>query len=242
MRSGNWIPLSKALLPSLPKDRPYSQIEAAYSLQVDYDSGNPVTISGYSYLWRWSRKKVKNFLIKMGIEIIYPENTSKKQNQRGQISIQIRDRKGTDKGQIRLIDSKDIQDFGNRKGTDKGQIRDRPGTSTKDPNPNPDTNLCPHQEIVELYHQILPELPGVKVWSEARRQQLFARWNSGITNEDGSPINSTDYWKGFFSHIRESEFLMGQSNGKPGQSPFRPDLEWMIKKANFIRIIEGKYH
>ena len=92
MRLGGWVPISKDFLKELPKDRPYTTLEAAFSLQVDYDKGRDVSIKGCSEQWQWSRKRVRNFLNRMGIEIIYPENTKIKQNQRGQIGLQIGDR------------------------------------------------------------------------------------------------------------------------------------------------------
>jgi hypothetical protein len=110
-------------------------------VSLDYDKGNPVTVSGYASRWGWSRKKVKRFLERVGAEISYPENTARKQNQKGQIRVQIRNRSGTDrvadKEQIRIIDSKWLADKRNRSGTDrvadKEQIRDRSGSATINP-------------------------------------------------------------------------------------------------------------
>jgi hypothetical protein len=48
MKHGNWIPLSKTLTKELPLDRPYSQVEAAFALQVDFDNERPVSIAGYA--------------------------------------------------------------------------------------------------------------------------------------------------------------------------------------------------
>ena len=132
MKNGNWRPLSKYLVEYFPKNRPYTKLEAAFCLQCDYDGHNEITVSGYSALWQWSRKKVNLFFEQMGIEIIYPENTQKKQNQKGQIRVQMRDRSGTDQGQIRLIDSSELQTKKNRQGTDEGQMRDRYGSTTID--------------------------------------------------------------------------------------------------------------
>ncbi|MFC1580038.1 hypothetical protein ACFL4N_03920 [Thermodesulfobacteriota bacterium] len=115
MKYGNWVPISKAFLKDLPHDRPYTELEAMYSLQVDYDQEQPVTISGYASLWRWSRGKVDRFLKRIDVEILYPEDTRKKQNQNGQIVIQKPDRKRTDNG----------HKASRKRGT------------TKDPNPNP---------------------------------------------------------------------------------------------------------
>ncbi len=112
MKAGNWVPISKAFAKHLPKGRAYSELEAIFSLQVDYDNGNKVTVSGYADLWGWSRNKVYSFLERLGVFIVYPNNTGKKQNQKGMLRAkrQPRDRPRTDKGQIRLIDSKWLGD------------------------------------------------------------------------------------------------------------------------------------
>jgi hypothetical protein len=136
VKGGGWIPISKFFLKDLPKNRPYTKLEAAYSLQIDYDKGNKVSVMGYSELWQWSRKRVYRFLKQMNVEITYPEDTKKKQNQKGflgvQIPTQIRDRYGADTGQIRLIDNKYLEDERDRYGADTGQIRGRSGSTTID--------------------------------------------------------------------------------------------------------------
>ena len=90
---------------------------------------------------------------------------------------------------------------------------------------------CPHQEIINLYHEILPELPQVKVWNETRQRLLRARWR-----EDPERQN-LDWWRQFFEYVRESDFLMGRVVGKDG-SFFQADLEWLIRPNNFVKVIE----
>ena len=113
-------------------DRPYTKLEAMVSLTFDYDQNNHVTVAGYASLWRWSRKKVAKFIDDAKAQINYPEETGKKQNQKGQIGLQIRDRSGTDKEQMILIDNKCLPTEKNRPGTDEEQIRNRSGSTTKD--------------------------------------------------------------------------------------------------------------
>jgi len=167
MRHGNWIPISKAFSKYLPKDRPYTEIEAAISIQLDYDNKKSVTVSGYAGLWRWSRNKVRNFLNRMGIEIRYPQKTSNKQNQKGQITIQIMDRKRTDKGQIRFIDHNNLPANRNRQRTDNGQKKDRSEDTTIYPNtkPNP-KEFSPNSDEFRLakllYDLILENDPKAK--------------------------------------------------------------------------------
>jgi hypothetical protein len=122
---GRWVPLHTGYTRYLPKDRPFTELEAAYSVQVDHDRQNAVTIMGYAKQWRWSRGKVVRFLLECGAQIMYPETTSRKQNQRGQIMIQTTSRDRTDGGQIKLINSNVIDDDTDRPRTDGEQMSSR---------------------------------------------------------------------------------------------------------------------
>ena len=88
----------------------------------------------------------------------------------------------------------------------------------------------PYQEILEKYHKQLPELPGVKVLSEARKRQLKARWLGDQKRQ------SVDYWDRLFAYIAKSDFLMGKS------TEWQANFDFIIKEANFIKIIEEAYH
>ena len=122
MKDGNWIPVSKALVKKLPKDRPFSEVEAAFSLQVAHDCNQEISVAGLASRWMWSRRRTKGFIEEMGATVAYQKDTSNLQNQRGQILIQIPDRYRTDTGQIRMIDNKDLPAPADRKRTESGQI------------------------------------------------------------------------------------------------------------------------
>ncbi|MBO8093796.1 MAG: hypothetical protein J7D60_10835 [Prosthecochloris sp.] len=162
MKYGNWIPLSKALVRELPTNRPFSKVEAAYSVQVDYDNNQPVSVAGYAKRWGWGRKRVLSFLYELGVTINYPENTDVKQNQKGQIGIQIGDRCRSDREQINFIDNKELSSKKNRSGTDKEQIRDRSGNTTIYTNTKTDTET--EKRVVN---------PG---FSQSFLQHHWARW------------------------------------------------------------------
>jgi len=104
-----------------------------------------------------------------------------------------------------------------------------------------ETNICPQQDILNLYHTVLPEAIIHKQWNGNRAAALQARWNEKIK---GKNTNSDDvaYWEGLFNYIRESNFLMGKVDPAPGHKRFRISLEWITKKTNFLKIIEGTYH
>lgn len=101
---------------------------------------------------------------------------------------------------------------------------------------------CPHEKIISLYHEILPTLPPVRIWSEKRKQALSARWKQLVNDKEyQSEADGLGWFRRFFGYISQSAFLMGETTQKEGYS-WRPDLEWIVTQKNFIKICEGKYH
>lgn len=97
---------------------------------------------------------------------------------------------------------------------------------------------CPHQKLVDLYHEKCPTLPRVKVISERRQQYARQRWREILDGRE--PEKAIEWFGRFFERVNESRFLTGQiENGE--RRPFLADFEWILKPNNFIKIYEGKY-
>ena len=96
-------------------------------------------------------------------------------------------------------------------------------------------DLCPHQAIIDLYHQTLPTGRQVRIWNDTRKAKLRARWKEEAKRQ------SLEWWGKFFGYIAESDFLIGKIS-TAGRKPFEIDLEWIVTPANFTKIVEGKYH
>jgi len=94
---------------------------------------------------------------------------------------------------------------------------------------------CPHQEIIDLYHQTLPTGRQVRIWNDTRKAKLRARWKEEPKRQNA------EWWGKFFSYIAESDFLTGKT-ASTNRPPFELDLEWIVTPANFVKIVEGKYH
>lgn len=90
---------------------------------------------------------------------------------------------------------------------------------------------CPHQEVIDAYHQALPTMSKVRIWSDKRKSLLRSRWREDVKRQN------IDWWTGFFEFIAKSDFLTGRT-----EKPFNCDLEWIVNSTNFVKIIEGKYH
>lgn len=93
---------------------------------------------------------------------------------------------------------------------------------------------CPIQKIVELYHAKLPTLPKVEKITKAREGFLRQRWREDLTD--------LSHWENFFEFVATSPFLMGRADATNGRPPFRADLEWLTRPANYAKIAENKYH
>ena len=115
------------------------------------------------------------------------------------------------------------------------------GTGTESKSPSGDSSAaksadpCPHADIIAAYHDALPQLSRVRDWTPARQQALRSRWRE-------KPDRQTlGWWKEFFAYVAQSDFLTGRSASRPGQAPFECDLEWLVKSANMVKVLEGKY-
>lgn len=102
---------------------------------------------------------------------------------------------------------------------------------------------CPHQEIIKLYGKHLPTLPQPRIWEGQRTDSLKARWRWVLTakNPKGEryatdAASALAFFDRFFGYVAASEFLTGRDGKWSGC-----DLAWLVKAANFAKVIEGKY-
>lgn len=90
-----------------------------------------------------------------------------------------------------------------------------------------------HQQVIDAYHLLCPDLPAVKVWTAMRRKLLDARVRERCA--DGKRADEIAYWDEFFERVAASNFLSGSSG------TFRADLQWLLHPDNFVKAIEGRY-
>jgi hypothetical protein len=90
-----------------------------------------------------------------------------------------------------------------------------------------------HQEVINAYHEICPDLPQIKSWTDGRRASLDARIAERTASS--KPADSIGYWREFFVKVASSDFLCGRSGD------WRADLAWLLKPENFAKTIEGRY-
>ena len=91
-------------------------------------------------------------------------------------------------------------------------------------------STTPHDEIISAYHEILPELPKVRVWSDKSKKSLRARWKENKVRQ------SVDWWRKFFTRIRDCDHLMGRTKAE-----WFASLNWIVQAGNFEKIMNGNY-
>lgn len=106
---------------------------------------------------------------------------------------------------------------------------------------------CPVDEIIDLYHCLLPNNPRSKVSGKARTAAIKARWKEAakLTCKPfgySSRSEGLNAWRQFFEVCAESDFLTGKVPGTNGRPPFVADIDFLMSPSGFVRTLENKYH
>lgn len=90
-------------------------------------------------------------------------------------------------------------------------------------------DACPHQKIIGVYHEVLPELPGVVIsrWAASQgADHLRTRWREDRRHQ------TLDFWTAFFGTVRTSKHWMGEND-----RGWKADLRWLLERRNFDKVI-----
>jgi hypothetical protein len=118
-----------------------------------------------------------------------------------------------------------------RKEKEEREKGNRDSDGAEAPAASPD---CPHEQIIAIYHEVLPQCPRVKTWGEPSRKVLRARWREDKDRQD------LGWWKEFFAGVATSDFLTGKVNGSKSE-PFVASLNWLLKPMNMEKVLNGTY-
>ena len=140
----------------------------------------------------------------------------------------------TNKGTIAKLINSDVFDINEEPEQPSGPPSNNHPTTTnnnvkKEKKKNSCDSECPYQCSVDLFNQVLPDLPSVKLITKERKKVIKARWMTSDRTQ------TLDWWRGFFAHINRSDFLMGRT------VKFRASFDWILRKSNFVKILEGNY-
>jgi len=99
---------------------------------------------------------------------------------------------------------------------------------------------CPHQRIIALFAEHLPELPQPRLWDGAREKNLASRWKWVLADlkKKGKPFDKEagiEFFGRMFAYISKCDLLMGK------KGDWSCSLPWLVEAGNFAKVIEGNY-
>ena len=104
---------------------------------------------------------------------------------------------------------------------------------------------CDTQSVVNLYHEVLPELPAVRLMSDQRRRAISSLWRFVLTSKksDGTPRatnadEAMDWIRGYFARARDNDFLMGRGQKAAGHEGWQCDLDFLLSEKGKKHVIE----
>ena len=104
---------------------------------------------------------------------------------------------------------------------------------------------CPKQAIVDLYHEVLPELPGVRVMDKDREKAITGIWQWVLTapKRDGSPRatnaeQAMAWLRGYFQRARGNDFIMGRGHRSAEHANWRCSIEYLLSSRGMKKVIE----
>lgn len=110
-----------------------------------------------------------------------------------------------------------------------------------------DVPSCPYDRIVQAYHEVLPELPGVRVLKAGGKREKAIlglwRWVLSSTKSDGTRrATNTDegvaWFRDYFERARGSDWIMGRAPRSPGHENWQADIDYLCGEAGMKRVIE----
>lgn len=109
----------------------------------------------------------------------------------------------------------------------------------------PGLPVCPVQKVVDLYHEVLPEMPKVRLLSDGRRKAISKVWKWVLTTAktDGQPratnaVEALDWLKQYFTIARGNDFLMGRSPRTGEHAGWQCDLDFLLTDRGMKHVIE----
>mgnify|MGYP003112354060 CR=1 FL=1 len=83
----------------------------------------------------------------------------------------------------------------------------------------------PHQEIINLFGEILPALPQPKKLTPARQKAIRARHINDLKSK-------IENWRRYFTYIRDNCSWMTSGN-------YNVDFDYVIRQSTFVKVLEG---
>lgn len=104
---------------------------------------------------------------------------------------------------------------------------------------------CPTEQIVDLYHRSLPDLPAVRLMSPKRKKAISDAWKWALTSKrvDGH-ARATDaesaltWFRQYFDRAASNDFLMGRGSRSSEHAGWQCDIDFLMTDKGMKHVIE----
>jgi len=129
--------------------------------------------------------------------------------------------------------------------TDKDKEEDKELEEAKASMSKSKIPTCPREEVIALYHEVLPELPGVRVMDAKREKAISEFWKWVLTSNkpDGTrraeDAESAMAWiRAYFERARANDFIMGRGSRTEEHKNWRCSIEYLLSTRGMKKVIE----
>ncbi len=129
------------------------------------------------------------------------------------------------------------------KGEGKGEgegIKKKPTASSTAKLPT-----CPTQGLIDLYHELLPTLPSVRLQTESRTKALRKAWEWCLTSKRPDNTRRAEsaeqalaWFRDYFERAGQNDFLMGRTPRSGEHANWRCDLDFLLTERGMKHVIE----
>ncbi len=129
-----------------------------------------------------------------------------------------------------------------REGQGQGQGLDKEPNGSSSPAKLPP---CPTTALIDLYHELLPELPACKVQSDGRIRAIGKAWKWALTSKKPDQTRraetaeqALEWFRNYFERTRDNDFLMGRTPRTGEHANWKCDLDFLLTERGMKHVIE----
>lgn len=108
-----------------------------------------------------------------------------------------------------------------------------PSLEAKSPSGDRPRSEIPFQEILNLYHSTMTNLPRVRKLDEARKRAIRAAWA-----ESPERRSLEEFWQPYFEECADDPFYNGTGPYSNGHANWKPDFDYLLKPKTILKVYE----
>jgi hypothetical protein len=116
---------------------------------------------------------------------------------------------------------------------------------TKDSTSPAKLPTCPTQNLIDIYHEVLPNLPTCRLMPKKRESALCKAWLWVLTSVKPDKTRRAEteeqalgWFREYFKRATENDFLMGRTPRSAAHAGWKCDLDYLLTDSGMKQVIE----